>query len=329
MGLYSDAMVEALRRGAASVAADWGASPQATVALLNISENATFRVDDPAGPTRVLRVYRPGYHSLAEIESELRWIEALRADEVVDTPAPLRTRAGERLARFDHRGETRHVAAFAFMTGVEPRPDAALVAGFEALGAISARLHAQSRRWTRPAGFTRKRWTFETTLGAAPHWGDWRAAMGLTSAGRATIERLCAVLEARLAAFGDGPDRFGLVHADLRLANLLQDGDRLGVIDFDDCGFSWFAYDFAAAISFIEEDPLIPALQDAWVAGYRRVAPLAQADVAEFDSFILLRRTLLTAWLASHAETPTAQALGAAYTEGTLRLADAYLIQRG
>jgi len=221
------------------------------------------------------------------------------------------------------------VGSFAARTGVGAEPGAAWFAGWGALGASCARLHARARRWARPAGFARKRWTFETTLGAAPHWGDWRAAMGLTPDGRATLERLSDVLAARLAAFGESAARFGLVHADLRLANLLRDGDRLGVIDFDDCGFSWFAYDFAAAISFIEDDPLIPALQDAWVSGYRRIAPLPQADVDEFDSFILLRRTLLTAWLASHAETPTAQALGAAYTDGTLRLADAYLTRRG
>jgi hypothetical protein len=34
-----------------------------------------------------------------------------------------------------------------------------------------------------------------------------------------------------------------------------------------------------------------------------------------------LRRILLTAWLASHAEIPFARELGASYTEGTVALA--------
>ncbi len=101
-----------------------------------------------------------------------------------------------------------------------------------------------------------------------------------------------------------------LVHADMRVANLLVDGDTLSVIDFDDCGFSWYLYDFAAAVSFIEHEPFIPELQAAWIAGYRTVAPLSDEECAILPVFIMLRRMLLTAWIASHSETPTAQALG-------------------
>ena len=50
------------------------------------------------------------------------------------------------------------------------------------------------------------------------------------------LGRLAAALRARLAAFGTGPARYGLIHADIRLANLLVDDGRVSVIDFDDCG---------------------------------------------------------------------------------------------
>ena len=78
----------------------------------------------------------------------------------------------------------------------------------------------------------------------------------------------------RLAEYGTAPDRFGLIHADMRLGNLLVDGDTVTLIDFDDCGFCWFAYDFAAAISFHETNPAIPALKAAWLEGYQAVRPL-------------------------------------------------------
>ena len=140
--------------------------------------------------------------------------------------------------------------------------------------------------WRRPAGFVRKVWDFETTLGASPHWGDWRRARGLAPDGRALLER-CAGAARWLAAHGSGPETFGLIHADLRLANLLVDGDRLGVIDFDDCGFGWFLYDFAAAVSFFEHDPAVGGLAEAWTAGYRRVAPLAEADCAALPALVM------------------------------------------
>ena len=41
--------------------------------------------------------------------------------------------------------------------------------------------------------------------------------------------------------------------------------------------------------------------------------------------FLMLRRMQLTAWVASHAETPTAQSMGEDYTRGTVALAQRYL----
>ena len=325
-GLYSGDFVERLRAGAAGLAEEWGLSPRTEVTLLNVSENATFRADDPEAESPViLRVHRPGYHTRAEIDSELAWIDALRAEGVAPIPAPLARRGGGRVAAFDLDGAPREVVAFEFVEGREPSPEAELVEGFRELGAISARLHGQAKRWARPPGFTRKTWTFDTTVGRAPHWGDWRAGLGLTAEGRAVLERAAGTLERRLAAYGDGPERFGLIHADLRLANLLVRDGRIAVIDFDDCGFGWFAFDFAAAVSFIETDPMIPDLKAAWAEGYRSVAPLDAETEAMLDDFVMLRRLQLTAWIASHAETPTAAEMGEAFTDGTIEIADRWL----
>ncbi|MGI9407762.1 MAG: phosphotransferase enzyme family protein [Hyphomicrobiaceae bacterium] len=326
-GLYDDDFVETLRSGAQSLAGEWGLSPQTKVSLITVSENATFRADGPdARAPVILRVHRPGYHTRKEIESELDWIEALRSDKVVDIPRPLPCRSGGHIAGFAIGDETRDVVAFEFMAGEEPAQDDNLAEGFHQLGAISARLHDHARTWNRPAGFDRKTWNFDTTVGPDPHWGDWRAGLGLTSGGKALLERVAAELERRLEAYGEDPDRFGLIHADLRLANLLiDDTGRIGVIDFDDCGFGWFMYDFAAAVSFFEHEPVVPALQDAWVTGYRTVSPLAAGDEAMLPTFVMLRRLLLTAWIASHAETPTAQELGSDYTDGTLALGEQFL----
>ncbi len=127
-------------------------------------------------------------------------------------------------------------------------------------------------------------------------------------------------------AYGTGQDTFGLIHADLRLANLMVEGDRLTAIDFDDCGFGWWAYDLASALSFIETDARLPELIAQWVEGYSRVALLRREDRVMIPSLIFLRRVLLTAWLSTRADSDTAQALGGPdYTMGTLELAERYL----
>ena len=326
--MYDDVFLDHFHADLDALLPCWGLGEGAEVGLLTVSENATYLASDPAtGRRLVLRVHRPGYHRREEILSELAWTSALIADGVVETPRPVeRSDGGGLIAELGHGAERRDVVAYEFMTGREPPPDEGLVPWFERLGGITARLHAHARCWAKPRGFSRKVWDFESMLGRRPLWGDWRRAIGLEPAQKALLERTAAVLRARLDAYGKG-ERCGLIHADLRLANLLVEGDRLGVIDFDDCGFSWWMYDFAAAISFIETDPAVPDLMAAWVGGYRIVAPLSPEDEAMLPVFVMLRRMLLAAWLASHSETPTAQKIGSTYTAGTAELAEAFLIR--
>jgi Ser/Thr protein kinase RdoA (MazF antagonist) len=326
--MYSEDFIERLEAGLSEALSRWGLSDDTELALLSVSENATFRAQDPvSGRDIVLRVHRPGYHTLVEIASELAWLTALTQAGVVDTLSPVLLANGDLIAAIDNAGTACHVVAFKFLDGTQPDETSGLIGWFQELGAMNARLHAQARSWARPRGFVRKTWNFDSMLGAKPLWGDWRDALGLTLEGRGVLEETAELLSRQLAAYGEGPDKFGLIHADLRLANLLIDGERLWVIDFDDCGFSWYLYDFAAAISFIEHEPYIPDLLDAWVVGYRTVAPLADDDVAMIPVFIMLRRMLLTAWIASHSETPTALELGEDYTHGTVALARAFLAE--
>jgi Ser/Thr protein kinase RdoA (MazF antagonist) len=308
---------------------EYGVSPEATLTLLNVSENATFAVDDPdSGRRTVLRIHRHGYHDGPEIESELAWLDALRRDTGVRTPEVLPTQEGRRLLALpeEHHRDPRYVVHFEFLPGGEPTPtDAGLPASFELLGAITARMHDHALRWRRPAGFTRFAWDYDGAFGSVARWGRWQDGIAVADAEREVLGRLDATLRTRLARFGSGPHRYGLVHADLRLANLLVDGSETYVIDFDDCGWSWFLYDFGTAVSFFEDDPRVPELTDAWVRGYRTVRHLPAEDEAELPTFVLMRRLLLVAWIGSHSGTDLARSMGAQYTEASCALAEEYL----
>jgi Ser/Thr protein kinase RdoA (MazF antagonist) len=317
---------DALRSGLAAMVPHWGLSQSVELKFLSNSENTTFLASDPStGARLILRVHRIGYHTPVEICSELDWIRALIEERVVDTPEPIPDRDGAFLRPMIIDGEMRQVAAFAHMSGREPDQSDPLPAWFEKLGGLSAGLHRHSRRWAKPASFRRKNWDFDAMLGSRPLWGDWRQGIELRAVDRALLQRVVDALRDRLARYGETSDHFGLIHADLRLANLLVDGERLGIIDFDDCGFSWFFYDFASAVSFFEHDPIVPELQHAWFAGYRSVATVGAEDEAMMPVFVMLRRLLLMAWIASHNETATALALGATYTEGTVALGERFL----
>lgn len=300
----------------------------ATLTLLNLSENATYAVDVD-GRRSILRVHRKDYHRAHEIESELDWLDALRKDGDVTVPTVLPTRDGRRVVTVDHDGTARHVVHFEMVSGAEPSEDALTTNDFHGLGRITAALHDHSRQWRRPARFGRFAWDWRHSLGQEPRWGRWRDAVGVDATEADVLGRARDLLGRRLAEYGSGTDVFGLIHADLRLANLLVDDDTTTVIDFDDCGFGWYFYDFGTAVSFIEDDPAVPEWQAAWAEGYRTRRTLASSDEAMLPSFVLLRRLLLLAWMGTHSHSRESQAISVSYAAGSCALAERYLSSDG
>lgn len=294
--------------------------------LINISENATYRIDDPASGHRwALRIHREGYHSPQAIASELAWLAALEEQGAARVPTALPGNDDQLIQTVSVEGlaTPRNVVLFSWENGSEPADNDA--AGFEKLGETAAKMHAHVKSWLSPPWFERHTWDFETSLGRTPHWGRWQDGMGMTPDIEAVLSKAVAVIEQRLERFGKGPDVFGLVHGDMRLANLLIDDGIVKVIDFDDCGFSWFLYDCATTVSFFEDAPEVPDLIAAWVRGYRRFGKLSAEQEAEIETFVMLRRILLVAWIGSHSETDLAKSMGVSYTKGTVPLCERYL----
>ena len=303
----------------------WDLPATARASRINVSENVTYRID--AGTDRaVLRVHRPGYHSHRAIACELAWIEALRANGTVRTAAMRTGRNGDEIQRASLAdGTQRFLVMFDFIDGAAPSEDASLTTGFAELGALAAQTHLHSIGWSRPEPFERLTWDLDAVFGKDAHWGNWRDAPNVTPDIREVLEQAEATVRARLTRFGKSADRYGLIHADMRLANLIQTPNGTALIDFDDCGFGWHLYDFAAAISFIEDNPQIPALKRAWLAGYRTVRALPEDQAAELDTFIMLRRMALLAWIGSHINAPEPQALAPDFARVSAELALKYL----
>jgi Ser/Thr protein kinase RdoA (MazF antagonist) len=321
-------VMDRVRRCAQDALAAYDAHPEASLELLNVSENATFLVTDPWTGPSVLRVHRLGYHTEVEIASELAWMDALRVETGVRTPRVLPAADGRRIVTMPERGgaAVRHCVRFEFLPGTEPGSERALARRqFAELGEITARMHRHAREWSRPAWFTRFHWDYEAAFGRTARWGRWQDGIGVGPSERQILARLDDVLEARLKAFGTGPARYGLVHADTRLANLLVHDGSVSVIDFDDSGFSWYLYDLGTSVSFFEHAPEVPALVDSWLQGYGKAGRLSADDRAEIWTFIMFRRLLLVAWIGSHQAVDIAAELGRGYTQGSCDLAESYL----
>lgn len=302
----------------------YGVGPDVRVRLLSLSENGTYLVTDGARQF-VARVHRYGYQDAGSIISELAWTAALRADCEVFTPAVVPTVSGEPIVILPRPEGDRHVVAFTLVPGETGEESPHPISAYD-LGVLTARMHQQVESWAPPAGFRRFHWDADACLGPDARWGSWTVAPGVADTDHPTLAAATARILANLAAYGQGSDRYGLVHADLRSANLMIDDTlRLTVIDFDDCGYGWFLYDLATVVSWVEHTESVAATIDDWILGYTCVRPLTAADLAMVPTFVMLRRLMLTAWLGTHPQSPPAVELGTGYGVGTVELAQRFL----
>ena len=313
----------------------WGINAGAGIKLLSLSENATYLISADDSPVKdqsgapqpvIMRVHRTGYHSKDAIRTELAWMKALQAEAQLATPQAIPALNNEIIQTVEtaELNESRFVVLFELIPGEAP-DESQLIEPFKRLGTVTARMHQHARGWTRPEYFERLVWDFDGCMGAVKLWGDWREAPGLCADMNVVLENTQVKLEQRLRAYGAGDDKFGLIHADLRLANLLESNGETRVIDFDDAGLGWFMYDLASAVSFIETRDDLPQLISAWLEGYQTQGQLGADDIAEIPTFIMLRRMTLLAWIGSHSETELAQQQGEEFTRGTAMLAARYL----
>lgn len=306
--------------------ASYGRDPDTSLRLLSLSENATYLVDDQR--PMVLRVHRPGYHSLPAIRSELAWMHALRTETPVVTPELVRARDGSDVIAVGVDGATLHVDAMGYVPGCTAEETSGVV-GYGNLGQLTAHMHDHAQRWRAPAEFTRFRWDLDSMFGPQARWGDWRQAPGMTDRDLTAVDAAVGDISRRLDEYGYTPDRFGLIHADMRLSNLMVDPGRPGsditVIDFDDCGWSWFMADLGAVVSWVEDTPEAEAAVADWLDGYQRVRRLSDDHLGMIPVFVMLRRVMLTAWIASHADADAAMRVSDGFGARTARLAQRYL----
>jgi Ser/Thr protein kinase RdoA (MazF antagonist) len=216
----------------------------AKIEQISRSENVVFRVDSEAGRAWALRVHRPGYHTLAELESEPIWTAALNAAGI-GAPVAERTRAGDHYAVIGVPGtdETRHVGLVPWFEGVplaqmiEQAPDdASRDVHFERLGRLMAEMHDQASAWRPPAHFQRHSLDADGFMGEAPFWGRFWDIPGLSPEQRETLVEARVRIRDRLTEYGKDRGTYSVIHADLRSANVLVRDDRVHVIDFDDAG---------------------------------------------------------------------------------------------
>lgn len=340
-----------------------------TIKLLQVSENITYLAEhtentdespnsDSGSRSRrvIVRLCRPAYHSEEELLSEIRWMLELQKqyrehdeDRQVwggDKHSAVRFSLRQPLAgddgqylytAQDSKGQVYYGVVFDYLPGT-PLEEQALseqAIWFERLGEVTALLHTQTKGWKEASELPRFHWNYETMIGRQAVWGDWREVFVPAQPIKSgpgipdVLNRADRLIYQKLQEYGVNREKYGLIHGDLRGANLLIEEDRLKIIDFDDCGFGWYMQDLAASLSFIETEEAVPELIKAWIAGYRKQGTLTREDLDMIPTFIMMRRLQLLAWVHSRTNAASAITYRERFAEGTVELAEKYLDLHG
>jgi|SRR5579859_7772320 len=279
---------------------------QAHITPLHHFLNTTFRIDIPSRKRRyVLRISRAGYQDAATIRSELLWLQAIRRETDLIVPEPFANRDGLLLTTVEVPAvpEPRHCVLFRWVDG---RFHNAMLspADLERVGMLMANLHLHVQHFTVPEGFTRKCWDLEGLQGGALGVEPGRIRRHLSTDECRVLDRVAERVGHTMYVLGEGPEVFGLIHADIHQWNYLFHKGNVHLIDFDTSGWGYFAYDIAVTFSTLLNHPNLPALRAAFLRGYRRVRPLPVEQEACIDTFIAARIFGHTQWVAAHIGEP-------------------------
>jgi Ser/Thr protein kinase RdoA (MazF antagonist) len=277
--------------------------------LLGRAENVTFRVDTRTGDRFVLRIHRTTgspFHpvrTVAEVRSEMDWLVALRRDLGRRVPEPVPARDGSvvTMAEVSGLAEPRICVLLRWVPGrfrnVSLRP-----ANLAAVGELMAHLHDQAGGRSPGTGYRRGRIGSVAAEAVEHVIGTMVELRGPADA--ALVAEVFDRVSRTEQALGEAPDTFGLIHADLHQGNYVFEDGQVSAIDFDDCGWGHFIYDFAVTLSEVSVLPNYSALRDGLLDGYQRIRPLPANLEVHLSAFLALRELKLLMWFAEQRDRP-------------------------
>ena len=273
--------------------------------LVSLSENVTFRVTDGSdGKSYVLRLHRPGYHTLDELVSERAWIRAL-AEAGIDVPEAVPTRDGQDYVpvTIPATGEQRFAGMASWTEGrllsdvlAETADQKRVEESFTQLGGITAAMHNQASAWQPPQSFRRHALDSDGLMGLAPHWGEFWEHRSLTPGERSLLLDVRQRMHDMLSKLSQAPSAYSVIHADMHPGNIVVDGDRLTVIDFDDAGYGWHQYDIATALTHWQTRPNAAEIERAFLTGYRANRTVPDEALSLIPEFRLIRWMATIGW---------------------------------
>lgn len=205
--------------------------------LLGNSANLIYEFER-AGVSFILRVSQLSSQSLAEYESEIKWVNYL-ADNDVGVCRAIPSQSGRYVQIIEIGGECYLVSTFEKAEGQHPdvKNEEQWNAGlFREWGRTMGRMHALAKK-TAMEGWklSRKEWNQNRYFA-----DEYPLEDGLVDEWDSVI--------GRTESLPKDYDSYGLIHYDFHQANFFVDSGRIIVFDFDDCLYHWYTCDIAISL---------------------------------------------------------------------------------
>jgi len=290
------------------------ALPVTGVSPLKQVYNKNFHITGQNGEQYMLRICHQRRTSEEPVRSELLWLAALNQETDLRVPEPVLNSEAQYVtvvSGADAPGI--HLCVLFHWTNGRFLYRTLTPSHLFQVGELTACLQNHSAYWVRPAGFTRRRVDnlFCLRQEQDDHFDESVAARAVQAVAAVStpqdgivvavvIHKIWAVLQ----GLGEKPDNFGLIHADVHQTNYLFYKGKIGVIDFDDCGFGHWLYDLAVTLYCLQDHPDYANLREAFLAGYRKNHPLSAEHEAYLGTFIALRTLQDMLWDVEEREQP-------------------------
>ncbi|HCI80202.1 MAG TPA: hypothetical protein DHW02_10985 [Ktedonobacter sp.] len=248
--------------------------------LLQYEDNAVYLITTCTGERFVLRISAAEGQSAVEQWSEMQWLQALRRETHLLVPEPIPTHDGTFVmsATVTEILEPRQCVLLSWISGEPPEPGIQLEI-VERIGAFTAYLHLHSEHFVPPTGFVRPSWDWERLFGVSSVLNNEKVMVSLTHYQQEVLLAVSTKILQALNLIDKDASSWGLIHADLHRDNILLHNEKVGIIDFDDCGWGYYLFDVASVLdSFyrrvVTSHEGYPMLKEAYLTGYSRVRAL-------------------------------------------------------
>jgi Ser/Thr protein kinase RdoA (MazF antagonist) len=240
----------------------------------------TFRSDDKR---YYLRFADSSERSLGAIEVEVDLISWL-ANSGIQTAAVVPARDGELVTTTQFELGSFHAVVFAEIPGAQYELNDLAPAHFAEWGAALGKLHRALKGFPRQASIGTRSWHDELA-----------EAGKLVPADALAVRNELDSISRSLNQLPVDGDRYGLIHSDFELDNLVWGHSGIGILDFDDSMRCWYAADIAFALRDLFADGGVDLTNPSFlefVQGYAAQCALDEAAIGQLPMFLRLSRLL-------------------------------------